>query len=356
MDSFSAADNDGGLAPDDLELLGTAAWWAGHPDEATEALERAFTGHEDAGRAEDAARVALMLAYQAFRRLAGAVGGGWVAQAHRMLEGLPDSTFRANIGVFQTIQALIEGRIEAGIELADQTMAMARQLGNTNALYITMSFKGMAELMAGRWQSGLALTDEAAAAASSGRLDLRVASDIYCTTIAACRNLGDLQRAGQWAEEAERWMRRESVGGYPGICQVHRAELKMLRGQWPEAEQQARQACSELERYGLMDAVGFAQYQVGEIRLRMGDLDAAAEAFDRAYEFGHDAMPGLALLQLARGDLAEAQRAIARALETAIGDRRLLRQGDARPPVAGSGRYRARGARPSHRRPCGGGA
>ena len=93
----------------------------------------------------------------------------------------------------------------------------------------------------------------------------------------------------------------------------------MLRGQWPEAEQEARQACTELERYGLMDAVGFAQYQVGEIRLRMGDLDAAAEAFDRAYEFGHDAMPGLALLQLARGEVAEAQRAIARALAAASG-------------------------------------
>ena len=319
MDSLSAADSDGRLAPDDLELLGTAAWWAGHPDEATEALQRAFSGHEDAGRAEDAARVAMELAYQAFRRLAGAVGGGWVAQAHRMLEGLPDSPLHAHIGAFQTLQALIEGRIEAGIELADQTMAMSRRLGNANALYMAMSFKGMAELMAGRWQSGLALIDEAAAAASSGRLDLRVASDIYCNTIAACRNVGDLQRSAQWTEEAERWMRRQSVGGYPGICQVHRAELKMLRGQWLEAEQEARQACTELEKYGLMDAVGFAQYQVGDIRLRMGDLDAAAEAFDRAYEFGHDAMPGLALLQLARGDVAEAERSIARALATASG-------------------------------------
>ena len=58
-------------------------------------------GHEDAGRAEDAARVAVMLAYQAFRRLAGAVGGGWVAQAHRLLEGLPDSPLRAHIGVYR---------------------------------------------------------------------------------------------------------------------------------------------------------------------------------------------------------------------------------------------------------------
>ena len=47
----------------------------------------------------------------------------------------------------------------------------------------------------------------------------------------------------------------------------------MLHGQWSEAEQEARQACDELERFGLLDAVGYAQYEMGEVRLRMGDLD-----------------------------------------------------------------------------------
>ncbi|HEU4673604.1 MAG TPA: adenylate/guanylate cyclase domain-containing protein, partial [Candidatus Limnocylindrales bacterium] len=157
--------------------------------------------------------------------------------------------------------------------------------------------------------------DEAAAAATSGQLDIRFASDIFCTTIAACRSLGDLARAGQWTNETERWMVRNGVAGYPGICRIHRAELKMLRGQWPEAEQEARQACDELERFGLLDSIGWGHYQIGEVRLRMGDLDAAGEAFDRAYEYGHDAQPGLALLQLARGEVAEAGRSIGRALE-----------------------------------------
>src|SRR6185295_1521864 len=109
------------------------------------------------------------------------------------------------------------------------------------------------------------------------------------------------------------------VGGYPGICRVHRAELKMLRGSWAEAEQEARQACEELEKFGIMDAVGYAQYAVGEIRLRIGDLEGAAAAFERAYEFGHDGQPGMALLQLERGEVAEAQKSIARALTAATG-------------------------------------
>jgi class 3 adenylate cyclase len=211
------------------------------------------------------------------------------------------------------------GQYDEGIRLADQAIDLARAVGNEDALYMALGFKGAALTAAGRWQEGLAILDEAAAAASSGRLDLRTASDILCMTIGSCRNVGDLDRAAQWADQSERWMRREGAGGYPGICRVHKAEIKMLHGRWSEAEQDARQACSELERYRLTDSVGFAQNAVGEVRLRMGDLDGAEEAFERAYEFGHDGQPGISLLRLARGDVAEAQRSIERALTVALG-------------------------------------
>ena len=319
IDGFVAADHDGGLAAGDLELLGAAAWWAGQPDQATEALERAFSGYGDAGQSGEAARVALALAYQAFRRQQGSIGGGWMARAGHLLESDPDSPTHARFAVFQALGALMSNRITEGIEFADQAMELARQHRDPDANYMAMSFKGIALVLAGDWQAGLALIDEAATAASSGQLDLRVASDIYCNTIAACRNAGDLKRAAQWADEGERWMRRQAVGGYPGICRVHRAELKKLRGLWSEAEQEARQACEELERFGLKDAVGYAQYEVGEVRLRMGDLDAAAEAFDRAYEYGHPAQPGMALLELARGEIDEAARSIGRALAATAG-------------------------------------
>ncbi len=319
VEALAAADRGGGLEADDLQLLGNAYWWSGRPDEATEAFERAFTAYSEAGQPVEAAGAAMELAYRAFRSVNAPVGGGWLARAGRLLADVPESWAHAWLGVFSTLGALMQSRLEEGIELAQQTMETARRTGNDSALYLAMSFKGMGELFTGNEQEGLAHIDEAAAAASSGQLDLRAASDIYCNTIAACRNMGDLARATQWAGEGERWMRRNGSAGYPGICRVHRAELKMLHGQWSEAEQEARQASDELQRFRLMDAVGYAQYQIGEIRLRMGDLDAAAEAFDRAYEYGHDAQPGLALLQLARGELEDARRSIARAMAVAAG-------------------------------------
>jgi class 3 adenylate cyclase len=91
----------------------------------------------------------------------------------------------------------------------------------------------------------------------------------------------------------------------------------MLHGHWPEAEQEARQACLELERYRLMIDLGYAHTMIGQVRLRMGDLEGAADAFERAYQSGHDGQPGVALLQLARGEIDEASRSIARALASA---------------------------------------
>ena len=320
VEALTEADRAEGLSPDDLELLGNASWWAGRPDDATEAMERAFAGYEAAGRAEDAGRVAIYMAYQASRAMAFAVAGGWAAQANRLLEAFPDSPLHAWEGVFAAAGDMDQGRIESGLEHADRTMAMARDLGNNEALYIAMAFKGMGDVIAGRWKEGMALLDEASAAAMSGNLELRAASDILCITIGACRNLGDLERAAQWADASERWMRRNGAGGYPGICRVHRAELKMLHGRWSEAEQDARQASDELQQFHLLDAVGMAHNAIGDVRLRMGDLDGAAEAFDQAYEFGHDAQPGLAKLQFANGQIDEAQRSIARALAVATGD------------------------------------
>ena len=60
---------------------------------------------------------------------------------------------------------------------------------------------------------------------------------------------------------------------------------------------------------------------MGEAHLRLGDLAAAEEAFRQAREQGDDPQPGLALLQLAQGDLDVATSSIRRSLELAAFDR-----------------------------------
>ena len=307
------------LSPEDLEQFGTALWWTGKPDESTAALERAFAGFSTAGRRADAARVALTLGYQAFRAQTASVGGGWLGQAGRLLSEEPEGPMHARMAVFQIVPPLFAERLDDALVAADAAIEIARRTGNQDALYNAMSYRGVTLVMAGRQEEGQRDLDEAAAAAATGTLDLRVASDIYCVTIGACRTVGDLERAGQWADEGERWMERNGSGGYPGICRVHRAELKMLRGDWSGAEQEAREACDVLQQFRLLDGIGFAHYQIGEVRLRMGDLDGASEEFDLAYEYGHESQPGLANLHLARGEVEDARRSLDRALTATSG-------------------------------------
>jgi class 3 adenylate cyclase len=90
-----------------------------------------------------------------------------------------------------------------------------------------------------------------------------------------------------------------------------------LRGNWQEAETEARKACRELEAYSLMNVAAAGYYEIGEIRLRMGDLDDADKAFKQAAAMGRDPQPGQAILRLARGQTVAAAGAIRRALEDA---------------------------------------
>jgi DNA-binding NarL/FixJ family response regulator len=74
-----------------------------------------------------------------------------------------------------------------------------------------------------------------------------------------------------------------------------------LRGDWPEAIEEARLA---IERFGHVlepTATAFALYQQGEIQRLRGEFVEAESAYRRASELGRVPQPGLALLRLEQG-------------------------------------------------------
>lgn len=320
LETLSKVDREEGLSPDDLMLLGDACWWSSQPDRAVDVFERAFDEYVREERVGEAATVGALLAYFALRRMAFSVGMGWVARVEKMLEGQPESKGHAWLGILHIAIALFfEHDLAAVIEHANESMEVAQRQDVVGAQALAMSFKGIALAYRGDWHEGVALVDEASALAMSRGDDLRASSDVYCNLMGLCSSLGDYRRAGEWTDEAERWMKARSLGGFTGVCQVHRAELKRLRGAWSEAERDARVARVELERFHLLNGIGFANYEIGEVRRRMGDLDAAEEAFMRAYEYGHPAQPGLSLLKMDQGDLEGAMKSISSALEAVSG-------------------------------------
>jgi class 3 adenylate cyclase len=315
LENLSQVDEEVGLSPDDLMLLGDACWWSSQPDRAIDVFERAFEEYLREKRLDDAATVGALLAYFAMRRMALSVAMGWVSRVENMLEGQPEGRGHAWLKVLHIAVALfLEHDLAAVVKHADEAIEIAERQEMVGPRALAMSFKGIAMAYSGQWREGMTLVDEASVLAMSQGDDLRASSDVYCNLMGLCSSLGDYRRAGEWTDEAERWMRARSLGGFTGVCQVHRAELKRLRGAWSEAERDARVACVELERFHLLNGIGFAHYEIGEVRRRMGDLAAAEDSFMKAYEYGHPAQPGLSLLRMDQERLDEAMKSISGAL------------------------------------------
>jgi class 3 adenylate cyclase len=313
--SLTAADSEAPLGPADLMLLGDAYWWTGEPDASMEAIERAYSGYVQAGDRAQAALAGALLSYFALRRLAIPVADAWMARVERLVADEPESAAHAWLALLTLARSIfIEHDLPRTLDQADEVIELGERLGIHGVQAQAMSFKGIALIQTGEIAAGTALVDEATVVAMSEGGDMRSVCDVYCNTIGACSTIGDYGRAQQWTDQAERWMHSQSASGYTGICKVHRAELKRLHGAWSDAEQAAREACVELERFRLLDGVGFAHYEIGETRRRMGDLDAAEESFQKAYEYGNSAEPGMSLLLLDRGEIEEAARSIASAV------------------------------------------
>jgi DNA-binding CsgD family transcriptional regulator len=103
---------------------------------------------------------------------------------------------------------------------------------------------------------------------------------------------------------------------YRGQCLVHRSQLQQAAGDWRTAITTAEEACRHLTDPP-HPALGLAHYQEAELHRLVGDLERADTEYRIASRLGHHPMPGLALLELARGDTGAAATTIRRALEEA---------------------------------------
>ena len=309
------ADAESGLDPVDLERFGEAAWWIGKLDDCIAARERAFAGHVDAGDPRRAASVALALAKDYYAKGSSSIGTAWVNRAERLLADEPDSIERGWLHRLRSVIALEgAGDYETALEEARRASAIAVRFRDRDLAAVALHDEGRTLVMRGDVDEGMALMDEATAPAISGELAPYNTAVVYCNTITACKELADFRRGGEWSDAAKRWCERQSIAGFPGMCRVYRASFMQMRGAWDEAEAEARQACEELPMFNVAYAAA-AFYELGEIRLRAGDLDAAEKAFEEAHRLGHDPQPGLALLRLAQGRIDGACSCIERALD-----------------------------------------
>ena len=316
VDFLSAADRDGVLRGDDLDALAEALLWTGKPLDALVVRQRAHAAFVEEGNIPRAAMVAVMLAIWFGARLRMSVAGGWFQRAQRLLENEPQCAEHGFLEWAATMFAIATGRHDDARESAQRAFDIGQRFGIPDLQALGLTFGGYVRVRQGEVAQGMPMIDEAMTWAVSGQVSPLPAQLVFCRTISTCYELGDYRRAGEWMDAIAECSAQTGINSLPGDCEAHSIGILIGRGAWSEGEQRARGACAGMEPFELVH-VGLALSEIGEIRLRMGDLEGATEAFTKASENAAPPQPGTALLLLARGDIAGAAASIGGALAEA---------------------------------------
>ncbi|HET9507949.1 MAG TPA: hypothetical protein VFO81_08390 [Gaiellaceae bacterium] len=311
---LKAADAEEPLGPEDLELLAWSAYFTDEISRVVTLLERAYSGYVAAGEPERAALVAVQLAHEyGSVRLQQAVGNGWLARAKRLLEGLPEGRAHGYLALQRALEALGRRDFDATYELGETAERIGREHGDMGLELRGRQRRAVALVYRGDIDEGKLLLNEVNAAAYSGAIQPYDTVVIYCNAIGACRDVAAFDEASQWTERAQLFCDEHSISAFPGVCRVNRAEVMRYEGKLEAAEATATEA-SELLAGWAPRIAGAAYAEIGEVRLRLGDLGKAEEAFDQADALGREPEPGRSLLLLARGKTAAALASIRRAV------------------------------------------
>lgn len=285
------------------EGLAWAAFWLHDIATLFSARERAYQLYLDAADPLSAARVATWIAadHVDFRGQH-AIANGWMRRARRLLEGLEPAPEHGWLAAHQGFDALLgENDVVAGRQLGASAAELGRAFGSPELEAVGMAIEGLALVTQGNVQEGMALLDEAAAAALGGGFEqLWAIPWTCCSLIYACERVHDLERAEQWCRKVEEFSERTSIDFAWGVCRAHHAGVLVWQGAWEEAERELRDAALALERsrppWGVETTVRLA-----ELRRRQGRLREAASLFKLAE--GHPlALAGMGELCLDRTD------------------------------------------------------
>ncbi len=308
---LKAADEASELDPADILLLGEAAVWSGHMDEVLPYMERAYRGYLQAGNTLRAAYVATLIAHDLKNNLLTSQANGWMGRAKRLLDLEEEASEHGYWALQQSLVALGAGNLTEALAFARRAEELGRRFGDRNLEIRGLQRQGNVLIEQGEVAEGKLLLDEASAAALAGELDPISTLTVYCNTIGACRDVADFESAGEWAERASDFCDTNGTSAFPGMCRVNHAEVMKFKGRLSEAQDLADRAGAELRVWNPRIA-GAAFYELGEVRLRLGELAQAEQAFREADELGRTPEPGLSLLRLAQGNVKGALASIRR--------------------------------------------
>lgn len=262
--------------PEAVQGLADALWWLGDASGCLATMERAYTLYREAGANAEAAYLCIGLAAVQLKSMGNrAACSGWIATAARIVE---QSGFDMLQGWVLCIRATASPEAAEAEQLAAEAIARARQYGDRDLELCAMSELGKAMVDLGREAEGMALIDEAMAAAMGGESRLDTVVQACCSMMGACDQAADLERVAQWCRAADRFMQTYGSPFLFADCRLRYGSVLLATGYWSEAERELLAAARATDP----DTDYFTQAisRLGKLRIRQGRLEEAEALLD----------------------------------------------------------------------------
>jgi DNA-binding CsgD family transcriptional regulator len=319
-DAFKALSLADEAAPLDACDLGSLAWSAyliARYDDFMRAMERAHLSYVAAHEPRAAARCAFWLSFVLGSHGDLGPASGWAQRAARLLDSDgSDCVEQGYLIVPELMMHAMGGAWDAVHERAGDAAAVGERFAEPDLIAFARHWQGRALVRMRRAAEGFALLDEAMVSVTTGELSPLITGVIYCSMIEACQEVYDLRRSQEWTRALAAWCDGQpELVPFMGQCRVHRAELMVLHGDWNDAMNEVALASAIAVQAGEQPIAGAALYLRGEIHRLRGEHAEAVEEYEQAHRLGRDPQPGMAMLQLARGEVSAAMAAIRRACD-----------------------------------------
>jgi DNA-binding CsgD family transcriptional regulator len=316
--AFEAVLADDPNDPRALDGLAMAVFWLGDLEAPRGLRERAYVEHRRRGNARRAAAAAVFVSGE--YRIAGdnaAAARGWLARAERCLEGVPPCPEH---GAIELERAKTVEDADDAEQHARRALELARELADPDLEITALAQLGVRRVASGRWEEGMALLDEAMAAAMGGEAsDALAICDTCCQTLAACDQIADLRRASEWCRVVVEFTERRRFTPVRAWCRAIFAGVLTSTGDWDRAE---RELLESLRIYQSVAGIGsrvLTLARLADLRLRQGRLEEAERLLADSEEHALAVVP-VARLRLARGDAGAAAAMLERRLATLPAD------------------------------------
>ena len=299
----------------DCERAAIRAYLLGADDESAKHWEEAARAALTAGDHAEAARYAFWLGLSLMMRGLEAPASGWFSRAEELSTKAGRECPASGYVLIPRMLAALTDDPPGARDMAVRATEIGVRCGDADLCGLGTLAHGQALIAMGEPSAGVARLDAVMVSVTADEVGPITAGIVYCAVILECMGLYDLRRASEWTNALAAWCNsRPDMVPFRGQCFVHRSQLEQAEGDWPAAVSSAQSACRRLADPP-HPALGLAHYQQGELRRLLGDFERAEQHYRQAGRNGHDPMPGLALLQLARDDGATAVVTIKRALQ-----------------------------------------